>query len=108
MDRLFLNPKYLKMLYDILHEYCPEAEIWAYGSRIHNDAHAGSDLDLAVKSFNNQQNDLYTLKELLNDSDIPILIDIHEFVYLPDSFKKEIEQDYVVIWNSAINQDYFS
>lgn len=97
MDRLFLKPEYLKMLMDIFTGYCPEAEIWAYGSRIHGEAHEGSDLDLVVRNFNNDEKDLYTLKELLNESDIPILVDIHEYQYLPDSFKEEIERDYIIL-----------
>lgn len=99
MDRLFLKPQYLKMLFEILQNYCPKAIIWAYGSRIKGEAHEGSDLDLVVKSFNDKEKNLYTLKQLLNDSNIPILIDINEFDNLPKSFQKEIEKDYVVIFN---------
>lgn len=99
MDRLFLNPLSLKMLLEIFQTYCPKATIWAYGSRIKGEAHDGSDLDLVVKSFNDEEKDLYTLKQLLNDSNIPILIDIHEFDYLPKSFQEEIEKDYIVIFN---------
>ena len=99
MDRLFLKPQYLKMLFEILQNYCPKAIIWAYGSRIKGKAHEGSDLDLVVKSFNDKEKNLYTLKQLLNDSNIPILIDINEFDNLPKSFQKEIEKDYVVIFN---------
>ena len=54
MDRLFLKPEYLKILFDIFADYCPEAEIWAYGSRIKDEAHEGSDLDLVVRNFNNK------------------------------------------------------
>lgn len=98
MDRLFLKPQYLEMLFEIFKSYCPEAEIWAYGSRINGKAHEGSDLDLIVKSFNNPDKDLFELKELLNDSDIPILVDVHEYEHMPETFQKEIEKDYIVIW----------
>ena len=64
MDRLFLKPQYLEMLFEIFKSYCPEAEIWAYGSRINGKAHEGSDLDLIIKSFNNPDKDLFELKEL--------------------------------------------
>ena len=52
MAELFIKPEYFKMLTDIFDSYCPNAEIWAYGSRIKNEAHQGSDLDLVVKNFN--------------------------------------------------------
>ena len=86
------------MLMDIFHAYCPKAEIWAYGSRINGTAHSGSDLDLVVKSFNDENVNLYELKTLLNDSNIPFLIDIHKFDKLPESFQKEILKDYVKIF----------
>ena len=52
MGKLFIEPEYLKMLTDIFDNYCPNAKIWAYGSRVKGNAHSGSDLDLVVKSFN--------------------------------------------------------
>ncbi len=100
MDKLFIKPKYLKMLTDIFDSYCPNAEIWAYGSRIKGDAHDGSDLDLVVKSFNSDNAYLFELKELINDSNVPFIVDIHEFDQLPKSFQDEIEKDYVVIYNN--------
>ena len=62
------------------------------------DSHSGSDLDMTVKSFNEEGKYLYELKTLLIDSDIPFLMDINEFDKLPESFQKEIEKDYIVIW----------
>ena len=75
-----------------------EIEIWAYGSRLKGNCHSGSDLDLVVKNFNDEGKYLYELKELLNDSDIPFLIDIQEFDYLPKSFQQEIEKSYIRIF----------
>lgn len=85
------------MLKDIIASYCPNAEIWAYGSRIKGDAHSGSDLDLVVKNFNSKDANIYELRELLTQSDIPFLVDIHEFDKLPESFKQEILNNYIVI-----------
>ncbi len=98
MDKLFLRPKDLQILTEIFDKYCPKAEIWAYGSRIDGTAHDGSDLDLVVKSFNDETRDLYTLKQLINDSNIPILVDIHQYDKLPDYFKTEIERNYIIIY----------
>ena len=99
MDKLFLKPQYLKMLLEIFQNYCPKATIWVYGSRIKGEAHEGSDLDLVVKNFNDNEKNLYTLKQLLNDSNIPILIDINEFDHLPKSFQEEIKRKYISIFN---------
>lgn len=99
MDKLFIKPNHVKMLRDIFDSYCPQAEIWAYGSRLNGGAHDGSDLDLVVKNFNEENKYLYELKEILNESNIPFLIDIHEFDKLPESFRKEIEKNYIVFYN---------
>ena len=98
MAELFIKPEYLKMLTDIFDRYCPVAEIWAYGSRIKNEAHSGSDWDLAVKDFHGDDKNIYDLKALINESNIPFIVDIHELKQLPESFQKEIEKDYIVIY----------
>ncbi len=84
---LNVKQEYLEELKEIFNKYCPKAEIWAYGSRLKGNCHSRSDLDLVVKNFNDEGKYLYELKELLNDSDIPFLIDIQEFDYLPKSFQ---------------------
>lgn len=94
---LNVKKQYLEELKSILNEYCPNAEVWAYGSRLTEDCHSGSDLDLVVKSFNDKTKSLYELKALLSDSNIPFIIDIHEFDKLPDYFQTEIKKNYVVI-----------
>ena len=97
MNKLFIKPEYLKMLMDIFDSYCPDAEIWAYGSRIDGTAHDGSDLDRVVKDFHSKTAYIGELKELLSESNIPFLIYIFEFEKLPDSFKEEIKKNYIVI-----------
>ena len=51
---LNVKQRHLDMLYQIFNSYSPKAEIWAYGSRINGDSHLGSDLDLVVKNFNEE------------------------------------------------------
>lgn len=99
MSNLFIKPQYLKMLTDIFDEYCPRAEIWAYGSRINGQAHDGSDLDLVVKTFNANNIKAFQLKEIISNSNIPFLVDIQEFDNLPKSFQEEILKNYIVIYN---------
>ncbi|MCD8037720.1 MAG: nucleotidyltransferase domain-containing protein [Lachnospiraceae bacterium] len=95
---LNVKEKYLAMLIEIFEAYCPSAEIWAYGSRVNGDSHSGSDLDLVVKSFNDESKSIATLRELLTDSDIPFLTDINEFDRLPAAFQEEIMKGYVVVF----------
>lgn len=97
MAELFIKPEYLKILTQIFNFYCPAAEIWAYGSRIKNDAHEGSDLDIVVKDFNSENKNIHELRKLITDSNIPFIVDIHEFQSLPEAFQKEILKNYIVI-----------
>lgn len=99
MDKLLIKPKYLKMLNDIFESYCPTAEIWAYGSRLNGNAHDGSDLDLIVKSFNSNECYITELQDIIANSNIPFLIDIHQFDFLPKSFQNEILKKYVIIYD---------
>ena len=89
------------MLKDIFRSYCPHAEIWAYGSRVGGDSHDGSDLDLAVVDFGDSTKKLSELRQILNDSNIPFLIDIFEFHKLPLSFQSEIRKKYIVLYNGT-------
>ena len=98
MNNLFIKEKYLDELLGIFKNYCPKAEIWAYGSRLNGDAHGGSDLDLAVKDFNDENSNIFDLRQILNDSNIPFLIDIFELEKLPLSFQDEIKKNYMVIF----------
>ncbi len=97
MDKLLLKPKHLKILKNIFEHYCPKATVFAYGSRLNGNAHDGSDLDLAI-TFNEEGKYIFELRELISESNIPFLVDIHEYNNLPDSFKKEINKNCVTIF----------
>ena len=99
MKNLILKDEYLKILTDIFSSYCPDAEIWAYGSRVNGDCHDASDLDLVVKSFNNKECNIAHLKELINNSNIPILTDILLFDNINKFMQDEILKKYVVIYS---------
>ena len=89
-----IKQKHLDELKGIFERYCPDAEIWAYGSRVNSSSHDGSDLDLTVKDFGNSEKDLSELKQLLSDSNIPFLIDINEFCRLPEYMQESIKKSY--------------
>ena len=43
-DRLSLAPRYRCIVEDLLRRHVPDAEVWAYGSRVNGQSHDGSDL----------------------------------------------------------------
>ena len=94
MNKLNIKEIYLNEIINIFKNYCPNAEIWVYGSRLNGESHEGSDLDLIVKNFNDDTLNLAELKRRLNNSNVPFLIDINEFDRLPQSFQEEILKNY--------------
>jgi len=75
-------------------------EIWAYGSRVNGDAHDMSDLDLVVLTKSTKKlniNELMNFKNILQKSNIPILIQVLDFYRIPESFQKNISANYDVL-----------
>lgn len=100
VSRLQLPDKYLHTLQTLLTEYVPQAEVWAYGSRVTGGAHEGSDLDLVLRNPADLKQDVegwFELREALQDSDLPILVDVHLWSRLPKAFHPNIEAGYVVV-----------
>jgi predicted nucleotidyltransferase len=80
-------------------------EVWAYGSRVNGTAHEGSDLDLVVRGQNLQPlpYDIFVrICEKIKDSTIPILIELRDWAFLPDSFHRNIEVQYEVLFDNTI------
>jgi hypothetical protein len=102
-----LDPNCLKLSEDqrsllkqLISEYVPNSEVWAYGSRITGHSHEGSDLDLVLRNPSALEVPVRgssELKEAISASSLPMLIDIHQWAYLPESFKLNIEQAYVLL-----------
>ena len=105
MPTLDLKQKYLDSLKTLLHRCLPEAEIWAYGSRVNGTNHDASDLDLVVrnpKGFSLPYLSLNKVRSALSDSNIPILVDIRDWAKIPDYFHQEIEKEHVVIQEPSV------
>lgn len=95
MPDLYIEKKYRDILRKIFKEYCPLAEIWAYGSRVKGNAHAGSDLDLAIIDFGEPNKNINRLRQIINDSNVPFLVDMVEFKSLPITFQNEIKKNFI-------------
>ena len=102
-DRLDLPLRYRKQLEALLYEHVPGVEVWAYGSRVNGECHEGSDLDLVLRSptLKPLDNGFFDLLEAIERSSIPILVQVHDWARLPESFHEEIERDYVVVQEKA-------
>jgi uncharacterized protein len=97
---LDLSERHRQTLQALLTTYTPHAQVWAYGSRVNGNAHEGSDLDLVLRNPINLTEDVtgwHELKEALQASDLPMLVDVHLWSRLPQAFHANIEAAYVVL-----------
>ena len=97
---LQLPARYLVMVQDILREHLPQADVWAYGSRVHGDSYEASDLDLVARDpvdLCREIPALWSVQQAFVDSDLPIIVQIVDWARISRAFHAEIEAGYVVI-----------
>ena len=90
-----LDQEQLGLLEKIIKRYIPNRTVWAYGSRVTRKADKISDLDLAV--FGCDGSEIYDLKEALKESDLLVSVDVINWESIPESFKENIREKYVVL-----------
>ena len=102
-DRLALPRRYRDQLEALLSKHVPGVEVWAYGSRVNDESHDGSDLDLVLRgpALEPLDGGFYDLLEAIEKSNIPILVQAYDWAMLPESFHREIERAYVIVQRGA-------
>ena len=99
-ERLDLPGRYRQQIEALLRACLPGVEAWAYGSRVNGRSHPGSDLDLALRTPTLEPIPDALLREFtaaLERSNVPILVQAHDWAHLPESFHREIERNHVVL-----------
>lgn len=97
---LNLQPRHLILLQSMLAEHVPLAEVWAYGSRVTGGAHECSDLDLVLRHYLDSAIEVpgwCEFKQALQNSTLPMLVDVHLWSRFPRAFHRNIESAYVVV-----------
>ena len=97
---LHLSPKHRALLEALLRKHLPDVEVWAYGSRVNGRSHDGSDLDLVLRGPGLKRiptGALGDFEEALRESNIPFLVEVHDWSWLPEEFHLEIERRHVVV-----------
>lgn len=100
MPKLDITPDALAELKSVIHHVIPTYEVWAFGSRLKQQSHSGSDLDLVIRNpaqLNQPCAQLLLFKRALEESNIPFLIDVLDWANIPDPFREEILSAYAVI-----------
>ena len=98
---MILASKYKKQICAIANQsFSTSCHIIAYGSRVNGDAHDTSDLDLVIKSNTDNSisvDEVIEFKYNLENSNIPILIEVLIWDKLPESFKSNILNRYEIL-----------
>jgi predicted nucleotidyltransferase len=93
-----INPRYLEIVKAILKSHVPDAEVRAFGSRVTGTAKDHSDLDLAVVGAGPMDfRSTALLEEAFEESDLPFRVDVVDWAAVSESFRRIIEQNYVVV-----------
>ena len=95
VESIDLEKRHLDLLRDLLKKYYPKKQVWVYGSRVKGTAKNTSDIDLVI--FDSLDEQYYTLKEALDESDIPFLIQIMRWEHITQDFKDTILDTYFIV-----------
>lgn len=97
---LHLPEKYAGQVRELLRQHIPEAEVWAYGSRVRGDYYDSSDLDLVARFPATEKRDIFrmsAIKEAFVESNLPIIVQLVDWERIPESFREEILAGHVVV-----------
>jgi uncharacterized protein len=97
---ILLSDSERQHLHSLLSKHMPGVQALAYGSRVNGTAHECSDLDIALIAPSGTElstEQLSNFRQALSDSNIPILIDAHDWARLPKHFQQEINRLHAVL-----------
>jgi predicted nucleotidyltransferase len=97
-----MRPEHWRIVRDILRRHLPQAEVWAFGSRVTGTAKPYSDLDLAIVA--DQPLPLATraaLAEAFSESDLPWKVDLVDWATTGQPFRRIIERDKLIVQQGA-------
>jgi predicted nucleotidyltransferase len=97
---LALAPRHLAELRALLQRHVSDAEVWAFGSRVSGGAHEGSDLDLVLRNSQDPARPVLgvvALQEALQDSALPMRVEVHDWALVPAAFHDSIQQAHLIL-----------
>jgi predicted nucleotidyltransferase len=98
MVELDLDPAWRESLARILAIHAATWEVWAFGSRVQGRSRPWSDLDLVLVGDEPvPEVALGELREALACSDLPIRVDVADWLGLTPAFRERVRQDHVVL-----------
>ena len=98
-----LDKKQLELVKKIIKKHIPKKTVWAYGSRVFWKARESSDLDLAV--FDCDVRQISRLRSAFEESNLLISVDVMNWKKIPEHFKTNIKQKYVVLQEIELKRE---
>ena len=99
-ERLHLPPRHRQVLEALLREHLPAVEVRTYGSRVNGRSDDGNGLDLVLRGPGLERvphDSLADFEEAVRASNIPFLVEAHDWTCLPERFHWKIEREHVVL-----------
>ncbi len=91
------------LLEQLLAQYLPGVTVWAYGLRVKGSAQPNSDLDLVAFAPPGLKRQVSELREALEESNLPCIVDLHVWDELPASFQDNIHAGHLVVRDASPN-----
>lgn len=100
MTELTLQENYRARIIEIIRQHAPNAEIWAYGSRVSGKCHEGSDVDLVLRDARQPERataSITAIRGALEESTIPLVVDLHDWAMLPEDFQENVRETGILL-----------
>jgi len=91
-----IKDEYKEKLIEIINKHLPTTKIYLYGSRARGDHAEGSDIDLAIDMGSPIDfTTLGTIKEEIEESTIPLFVDVIDVNVSSSDFIASIKKDWI-------------
>lgn len=93
-----IKPHYQDILMTIIRAHLPACRIYLFGSRARGTNRPGADVDLALDAGEKiPMKIIFAIKSDIEESTIPILVDVIDLATTTESFQEEVARD-GVLW----------
>ena len=87
-------------LLEIIHKHLPNCQVYLFGSRARATHQEGADIDIALDA--GEKIDfriLFKINDEIEETTIPVFVDVIDLHAVSDTFKNEIKQD-MILWQN--------